>query len=119
MARWLELFTATDLAQALHADHEVGVRGVKALLHQRIATDTGDTLPGEDGRDEALIEYVPLPEGPREHPHEVPPEIAVPREMGGDPLRVRRGMPIGRPNGGRTSKTGQWQPGRRGVRVAG
>lgn len=106
-ARWLDTFTATDLANALHADHAVAVRGVKALLHQGVCVDTGDTLDGEQ-----LIEYVPLPAGPREHFTEPPPEIVVPREMGGDPLRVQRGVPVGMRVRGKTSVSGQWRPGR-------
>lgn len=111
-ARWLQAFTARDLASALHCSLPVAERGVKALLWNKVCLDTGDTLPGPDGP-EALIEYVPIPPGPREHPTETPPEIVVAREAGGDPLRQPRGMPVGAQRLGMHSVTGQRRPGRR------
>lgn len=107
MARWLGIFCASDLADSLHAHHAVGVRGVKALLHQGVCTDTGDTVDGEQ-----LIEYVPLPDGPREHWTDTPPEVEVPRAAGGDPLRQPRGMPVGMRVRTKSSVRGQWRPGR-------
>lgn len=111
-AAWLMTFTARDLAGALHSSLEVGQRGVKALLHQRICEVISEDYPGPDGP-ERLIGYIPLPAGPREHYTETPPEILVPRQMGGDPLRQPRGMPVGQQRFGRSSVAGQWRPGRR------
>ena len=93
---WLVTFTARDLAGALHCSLEVAQRGVKALLWHGICEVLEEDFPGPEGP-EPLIGYIPLPEGPKVHPREAPPEVVVPREMGGDPLRVVRGMPIGSP----------------------
>lgn len=111
-AVWLDTFTARDLAQAMGVDLSWGERGVRALLWHGICEDTGEALEGPDGP-EAIIHYKPIPPGPRVHPRETPPEIVVVREAGGDPLGVRRGMPVAM-NGDRArrSRVGNWHPGR-------
>lgn len=111
-ARWLNVFTAEELADAL-GDLPVayGEQGVLALLDNKIITDTGITLEGRHGQPQQLYEYVPLPSGPREHLTEVPPEIIEPRRAGGDYLRVPRGLPVAKPKQ-RGSVTGTRRPGR-------
>lgn len=89
-AVWLDTFTASDLAQAMGVSYEVGRRGIKALLWHGIVLDTGDTIDGPEGP-EQIITYKPLPPGPRFHPHETPPEIAVP---GAYSLAPPRGRPV-------------------------
>lgn len=110
-AVWLECFTARDLANAMGVNLEVGRRGVKALLWHGICEDTGDAVSGPEGP-EAIISYVPLPPGPREHVTEVPPE----RIVGYTEILSRRGVgPVSRSNGRmRVSTPGLWRPGRSG-----
>lgn len=110
-ARWLEFFTARDMADALGVSLEVGERAVKALLWHGICVDTGVRVNGPAG-EEPLIRRLPLPKGPTVHPTQAPPEVVVRMEMGGDPLRVPRGLPVGMRNGGRQSGVGRWRPGR-------
>jgi hypothetical protein len=113
-ARWLDMFTATDIAGVLAVHQELGERAIRALLWHGIIEETGDLLDGPYGL-EPVYSYKPLPKGPRVHPHETPPEVLVARQAGGDPLRVPRGMPVpgtsrrSRVNG---STTGTRRPGR-------
>lgn len=85
---WLQCFTVSDLADAMGVDHEVAQRGIDALLWHGICWADGFV----DSRGERIIMYVPLPAGPREHPHEAPEwrtcdmQILSPRGM---PVRIR------------------------------
>lgn len=88
-ARWLGSFTPSDLADAMGVDASVGERGVKALLWHGICQDSGVQVYDRSG-EEPLIEYVPLPPGPREHATEVPPE----RLVGYTEVLSPRGMPV-------------------------
>lgn len=91
-AVFLQHFTAHDLADALHASHEVGVRGIKALLWHGIIEPTGDELPGYNGDGpQPIYRHKPLPRGPREHHTLVPPE----RMVGYTEILCPRGMPVG------------------------
>lgn len=117
-ARQLNVFTATELADVLgEVPYELGVQGCKALLYHGLVQDLDVDVDGPHGR-EPLYEYAPMPKGPKVHHTEVPPEIKVPQEYGGDPLKVKRGLPV--PTRGRvdTSKTGQLRPGRRNMKAA-
>lgn len=75
-SRWLDTFTASDLADAMGVDLSMGRKGIKALLWHGICEDTGDMLDGPEGP-EPIIHYIPLPPGPREHYTMVPPERMV------------------------------------------
>lgn len=89
-AVWLNVFTATDMADAMGVDEAVGRRAVLALLWHGICEETGEVINGYP-----LIRYKPLPPGPREHPHEpaewetCDKEILSPRGM---PVRIRAGL---------------------------
>lgn len=89
-AVWLQVFTASDLADALGADLSIGERGVRALLYHGICTDTGDVIDGPDGS-EAIVAYVPLPPGPNEH-ETAPPEWA--RWPAYSEVMSPRGLPV-------------------------
>lgn len=92
-AVWLDLFTASDLADAMGVDHAIGAKGIKALLWHGICEDTGELLDGTYGP-EPVISYVPLPPGPTEHPHGTLPEIIAVMQMGGFEIFQPRGMPV-------------------------
>jgi hypothetical protein len=109
-ARWLGVFTASELAGALRTTPEIGERGVTALLYHECCEDTGEVVDGPLGP-EKIVAYIPLPPGPKEHPHETPPEITAVREMGGLELFNRRGLPVSMSNGRvRQSTPGRWRP---------
>jgi hypothetical protein len=91
--RWLHTFTASDLADAMGVDYEVGVRGVKALIWHGIVFDTGDEIDGPYGP-EAIVEYAPLPPAPTHHPKGTPPEVIAVSQMGGWLLYDQRGLPV-------------------------
>lgn len=94
-ARWLGMFTASDLADAMGVDHEVGLKGIRALLWHGLVSETGDELDGYYGA-EAIVEYNDprLLPGPTQHPvGRLPEHIAV-SEMGGWLLYDRRGLPV-------------------------
>lgn len=117
-ARWLNVFTAWELADALGGvPIELGEQGVRALLSNKIIRDLEVEVDGPRGR-EALYEYIPIPKGPSVRPRSTPPEIEVPRAAGGDPLGVPRGLPVVKGKGGRSSTVGQWRPGRRNMTKA-
>jgi len=114
-ARWLNCFTAAELADALgNVPIELGEQGVKALVYHGTICDTGIDLDGRAGS-ERLYEYIPLPPGPRNRYKQRPIELQVFLEMGGDPLRVPRGMPVAmqEQRRGNLSRTGMKRPGRR------
>lgn len=87
-ARWLNVFTASDLADALHVPPPAAVPFIRALLFHGIAFETGETLDGPLG-DEALLEMVIHPPGPRSRPRRTPPEV-----LEGYDLAPRRGLPV-------------------------
>jgi hypothetical protein len=113
-ARWLNCFTEEEIADALgEVPVELGRQACAALLYHGIIQETGVEIDGRDGGTVKLYEYVPLPPGPKVHATLEPPEVVVPREFGGDPLRVERGLPVGLRDGTRRwSRTGQRRPGR-------
>lgn len=82
---WIRVFTPSDLADTMVVDLTVAERFIKAAEWHGIIRNTGDF----DGR-EYIYEYVPLPPGPRNHPHKEPPEKVV----GYDEVLCARGMPI-------------------------
>lgn len=92
-AVWLQLFTASDLADAMGVNIEWGRRGVKALLWHGICEDTGDVIDGPFGP-EPIIGYVPLPPGPKHHPHGILPEVIAVSQMGGFEIFNQRGVPV-------------------------
>jgi hypothetical protein len=87
-ATWLQIFTVSDLADAMAVDDAVADRAVRALLWHGICEVNGLV----DSRGERIVSYVPLPPGPREHYTEAPEwatceqEILSPRGM---PVRIR------------------------------
>jgi hypothetical protein len=93
MARWLTLFTPSDLADALRVPPELGEQFVHAMLFHGIVEDTGDELDGPLGA-ERVYEMPPLPPGPNEHPHLLPPEIMAVLELGGFEIITPRGLPV-------------------------
>jgi hypothetical protein len=94
---WLNVFTPSDLANAMGVDFSVGVKGCRAMEWHGIIENTGDEVPGPEGM-EPIYSYVPLPPGPKEHLTLLPPEkdwrigcyteILSPRGM---PVRIRTG----------------------------
>lgn len=88
-AVYLDYFTAEDLAASMGVNIEIGVRGVRALLYHGICEDTGETLE-IDGRELAIVHYVPLPPGPKEH-WTGPPEW---RTCDQDLVPPNRGLPV-------------------------
>lgn len=92
-ARTLDTFTADDLCQALGVDESLGPRFITALTWHGIVRDTNEFYQNGSGPEE-IYEYVPLPPGPKEHPHYMPPEIMAVLEMGGFEILSPRGMPV-------------------------
>lgn len=92
-ARWLGLFGASDLADALRCHPEVARRAITALRVHRLLLDTGEHQDGTDGS-EPVWEMVPLPD--RHYPREygVRPEMLAVMEMGGFLLYDQRGLPV-------------------------
>lgn len=86
---WIRVFTPSDLADTMVVDLAVAERFVKAAEWHGIISNTGDF----DGR-EYIYEYVPLPPGPRHHPHKAPPEVAEGYDVESFPWIRSRGMPI-------------------------
>lgn len=91
-ARWLEIFTASDLADAMGVDVSVGEKGIKALLWHGLVEDTGEFLEGPFGLLERVVEYKDprLLPGPKLHPVQTPPEKLV----GYTEVLCVRGLPI-------------------------
>lgn len=89
----LQAFTATDLARSMAIHRDLAQRFILRAQWHGIAEDTGQSMNGT-GPAEPLYAWVPLPPGPRRHPHGETPEAYVYRTMGGDPLRVPRGRPV-------------------------
>jgi hypothetical protein len=61
------------------------------LIFNGTVADTGDRIPGEDGRLEPIYSFVPLPPGPKEHPVESPEWRTTP---GVYDLAPERGRPV-------------------------
>lgn len=99
VARWLNAFTARELADALHVNPAVGERFVRAMLWKGhvggpVITDTGVDLDGPEGA-ERLYEIVPLPPSrPREKRIAVCIQ-AVLEKYGGFILYDDRGRTVG------------------------
>jgi len=93
MARWLNAFTATELADALHVHPDVGAKFVKALLWQGICEDTGIVLETASGP-EPLIEIIPLPKTIYKRNKYPPVWLIAVMETGGFKLYNRRGEPV-------------------------
>src|SRR5688500_10751486 len=90
--RWLQVFTVSDMANALGSSYEVADGFIFAAEIHGIITDTGDYVNGREWGDEAIYEYVPLPPGPKEA-FTYPPEWRI--TPGVYDLAPRnRGMPI-------------------------
>jgi hypothetical protein len=81
-ARWLDVFTAADIANAMGATVDVGETAVVALLANGVIYDTGDWVPGSDGMEEPVYAYDWPPPGPRHRPRRTPPEVAAVRAFG-------------------------------------
>lgn len=111
MARWLMVFTASDLAYALRVTTGLADQFCVAMLRHEILFDTEDVLDGPDG-DEVVWEMHPLPDGPNEHPHGVLPEVLAVMQMGGFLLYDQRGVPV-RIRTERAQRQGMSTPGTR------
>lgn len=111
-AIWLERFTAQDLADTLGAPLEVGERGVKALLWHGICEETGDRIRGRAGLEE-IIRYIPPVPGSPPRPRHPPPEVVLYFELGGDPLKMPRGLPVPQGSKRDLSQSGMRRPTRR------
>lgn len=92
MARWLEIFTASDLAGALHTNQTIALKGLLALQAHQLVTDTGGEIDGPDGP-ETVWEMHPLPDEIVNRLRRMPPEVAAVIETGGV-LAPKRGMPV-------------------------
>lgn len=84
-AWWLQVFTASDLADAMACDVSIAQRGINALLYHGTCYDTGDEIGQE-----SIISYTPLPPGPTHH-FTHPPEW---RTCVQDLVPPHRGMPV-------------------------
>lgn len=93
MARWLGVFTAQDLADALRVPVELGDQFITALLWHEMVHETDDWVEGPHGV-ETIYELEPLPPGPNQRPRHTPPEISAVREFGGLLLYDLRGLPV-------------------------
>lgn len=107
-ARWLEVFTALELSESMAIAPQLALRFVKALVWNGSVRPVDALMNGHGELD--IVEYIPLPPGPSEHPHETPPELATPGVYSETP---RRGLPVSMSAGrSRRSGVGQWRPGR-------
>lgn len=89
--RWLQVFTVSDMADALGSSYEVADQFVFAAEIHGIIEDTGDIVNGREWGDEAIFSYVPLPPGPR-HAFTRTPEWR--NTPGVYDLAPRRGLPV-------------------------
>lgn len=87
----LHTFTVSELADCMLIDHAVAQRYVFAAEFWGIIENTKDYVNGTEAGYEALYSYVPLPPGPRFHPHRSPEWLSTP---GCYSLAPRRGMPV-------------------------
>jgi hypothetical protein len=94
MANWLEVFAASDLADALRVPIELGDDFITAMLWHGIIEDTDDFVDGELGI-ETVYQMVKVAADPKEHWTDTPPEIQAVLDMyGGFELFNNRGMPV-------------------------
>jgi hypothetical protein len=85
----LRLFTPSILADSMAVDEAVAQRGVRALLWHGIVRETGDFCWNGHG-EEPILEWVPLPPGPTEHPTKAPEWVVC----GGQDAPPSRGLPV-------------------------
>lgn len=95
-------FTASDLARSMGVTYDIATRAVLALCEDEICRNTGDELDGPFGY-EFVVEYVPPPPGPSQHPHGVDPVAQavtqmrrLPTPQRGIPVRIRTNRKLGR-----------------------
>ena len=88
--RWLNIFTPSDLADAMAVHQEVASRFVKAALWHGIIEDSGDSINGSGPR-EQIYHYKPLPPGPKVHATMTPEWLATPGCYAEAPAR---GLPV-------------------------
>lgn len=88
--RWLDTFTATDLADDVGIHPELADRFIAAGLWHGIIEDSGGRINGR-GPSEAIYHYIPLPNGPTHHPHREPEWKSTPGCYADAPFR---GMPV-------------------------
>lgn len=79
-ARWLVAFTPQAMADALGTPIEVGEQACVALEANGVIKRAGTIF--EYGEEVVLFEYDWPPPGPKEHPHQTPPEITAVRMFG-------------------------------------
>lgn len=89
----LRAFTVSDLAESMAVPLDVAVQYMRYFRDRGVIEPTEEMLNGT-GPPERVYMLAPYPPGPRRHPHKTPPEVLVRQQMGGDPLRVQRGMPV-------------------------
>jgi hypothetical protein len=94
MARWLGVFTARDLADALRVQEEIGDDFITALAWHGLLLPEEHYIIGPDGTEEPIYEMDPLPE--RHYPRNryTPPEIVAVIETGGLLLYNHRGIAV-------------------------
>ena len=90
---YLDVFTATDLADDMGIHPDVAERFIAAGIWHGIIMDTGGRINGR-GPSEPVYQYVPLPPGPRFHPHHPPewrntPGCYSEAQATGLPVRIR------------------------------
>lgn len=87
----LHTFTVSELADCMMIDSTVAQRYVFAAEFWGIIENTHDYVNGTPAGYEALYSYVPLPPGPRFHPHRLPEWKATP---GCYSIAMARGTPV-------------------------
>lgn len=98
-ARWLDIFTASDLADVLRVDNSIGERMVRALLFHGICEDTGEVAGGFYG-EEPIIQYIPIPHRTWNRDKHAPewklwPCYSEAPPDRGTPVRIRSGKKYG------------------------
>lgn len=92
-ARWLGVFTASDLADSVRCSHDVAEKFIKALTWHGICEETEDIIDGYYGP-EYIVEYIPIPHQVHNRRKDTPPETIAVIEMGGFQLFNVRGEPV-------------------------
>lgn len=88
---WLQVFTTSDLADAMGTTYDVADSFVFAAEVHGIIENTGDSVNGREWGEEAIFAWVPLPPGPRRAFTRIPEWRTTP---GVYDLAPRRGFPI-------------------------
>ena len=83
--RWLDTFTASELADVMAVSLEVAQRGILAALWHGIVKVSPETYGGEE-----IVSYIPAPHEIHNYPKRIPPERAV----GYVEVLCPRGMPV-------------------------